>query len=227
MPRPNQIRQQIQNLADELIASGLCLEANPPVLREGRRGIERIGFANDARSGRAMRKYMDYEQTYQALATSRIFNMALRDGALIQMQYEFQNRRIARHRLAFNPAPYAPEEYPEEDVAEDASFRSRFDFTAISDRTVVPVPFRFDFDEPNAIDLEHPKSHLTLGQSEFCRIPVSAPLTPMQFMDFVLRNFYPSALRPAADGMATPSVSFPASITERERAVLHMQVPTR
>lgn len=223
MPRPSQIRQQIQTLADELIASGLCLEVNPPVLRPGRRGIERIGFAQDARSGRAMRKYMDYEKTYRTLAASRIFNMALRDGALIQMQYEFLNRRITRHRLAFNPAPYAPEEYPEEESA----FRSRFDFTAISDRNVVPVPFRFDFDEPNAIDLEHPKSHLTLGQSEFCRIPVSAPLTPMQFMDFVLRNFYPSALRPAADGMATPSVSFPASITERERSVLHIQVPTR
>lgn len=223
MPRPNQIRQQIQTLADELIASGLCLEANPPVLRTGRRGIEQIGFAQDARSGRAMRKYMDYEKTYQTLAASGIFNMALRDGALIQMQYEFLNRRITRHRLAFNPSPYAPREFPKADSA----FRSSFDFTAIPDKSGTPIPFRFDFDEPNAIDLEHPKSHLTLGQSEFCRIPVSAPLMPVQFMDFVLRNFYPSALRPAADGMATTSVSFPASITERERLVLHIQVPTR
>ena len=196
MPRPNQIRQQIQTLADELLASGLCLEANPPVLRRGRRGIERIGFAQDARSGKAMRKYMDYEQTYQTLAASRIFNMALRDGALIQMQYEFQNRRITKHRLAFNPAPYAPEEYPEE----DSTFRGRFDFTAISDRTVVPVPFRFDFDEPNAIDLEHPKSHLTLGQSEFCRIPVSAPLTPMQFMISSCAIFIPPPCAPQRMG---------------------------
>lgn len=70
MPRPNQIRQQIQTLADELIASELCLEENPPVLRKEHRGIKWIGFANDAHFSRAMRKYMDYEKTYQTLAAA-------------------------------------------------------------------------------------------------------------------------------------------------------------
>ena len=68
-------------------------------------------------------------------------------------------------------------------------------YADILDRRIVTVPFRFDFDnnQKTYIPIEHPISHLTLGQYKNCRIPVSSALTPYQFLTFVIRNFYHTA----------------------------------
>ncbi|MDE2699007.1 MAG: DUF2290 domain-containing protein, partial [Gemmatimonadota bacterium] len=73
--------------------------------------------------------------------------------------------------------------------------------------------------------LVHPKSHLTLGQYEDCRIPVTAPVTPLWFIDFILRNFYNTADERYTDDLFAQSDSFTESIHPDERGVVHMVVP--
>jgi hypothetical protein len=59
------------------------------------------------------------------------------------------------------------------------------------------TPLRFDYDSQDAsfVPVEHPRCHLHLGQFEGCRVPVSSPLCPTDFINFVLRNFYNSCFR--------------------------------
>ena len=94
-------------------------------------------------------------------------------------------------------------------------------------RNIVPFPLRFDYDvqENSHQELLHPKSHLTLGQYQNCRIPVTAPMTPIRFVDFVLRNFYHTAFIQYADGLPTFSESFDESISLSERNVVHVVTP--
>src|SRR5690606_9999259 len=111
-------------------------------------------------------------------------NMKLVDGALLQMMYSVQGDALLRHRLAFYPSPNL---LPFQDAA-DSYMRDEL-FVEIVQRRIVPFPLRFDFDgrENVHVDVCHPKSHLTLGDVKDCRIPVSAPLTPRWFLEFILR----------------------------------------
>jgi hypothetical protein len=94
-------------------------------------------------------------------------------------------------------------------------------------KNIVPFPIRFDYDTREGIykELEHPKSHLCLGQYENCRIPVSSPLTPFHFMQFILRNFYHTALQKYADRLPSFIHAFGETIVGDEKRVIHVQVP--
>jgi hypothetical protein len=88
-------------------------------------------------------------------------------------------------------------------------------------------PIRFDYDMREGIyqELEHPKSHLTLGQYENCRIPVSSPLTPFYFIQFILRNFYHTAHNKYADRLPRFGQIFDETIMAAEKQVIHIQIP--
>lgn len=70
-------------------------------------------------------------------------------------------------------------------------------------------------------------SHLTLGQYENCRVPVTAPLTPYWFVAFVLRNFYHTAFTCYAQDLPLFDNDFEETIDPTERSVIHVQVPLR
>ena len=156
------------------------------------------------------------------MVNARAYNVKMLDGALIQMMYVFSEGQVKRHRLAFFPAPHLeefqnnPEIYLTDEVYAD-----------VVARNIVPVPVRFDFDTKGDEELSttHPLSHLTLGQYQNCRIPVSAPVTPFRFIEFILRNFYHRAFALHAQALPTASEAFAATIRSRERRLLHLVVP--
>lgn len=124
--------------------------------------------------------------------------------------------------MAFFPAPKldefqsAPEWYLRDDVCVD-----------VVARTTTPTLLRFDYDarEGRHRPVTHPKSHLTLGRYEGCRIPVTAPLTPYRFIDFVLRNFYDTAQTCYSNGLPRSTTRFDDTIDASEKHVLHVAVP--
>jgi hypothetical protein len=121
--------------------------------------------------------------------------------------------------LAFFPSPNLdcfqndPEIYELDDIYAD-----------ILSKNIVTFPIRFDFDPANFTDVDHAKSHMTLGQYKNCRIPVSEPLTPALFIDFILRNFYNTAYRKYSDELQFCSDYFPKSISPNEQRVLHLNL---
>jgi hypothetical protein len=219
---PQKIKQQIDHLTGALIELGICDDQNAAVLKKTSAKGSEIAFLNSGAASVAL-KDRDYDDIYMELLAARAYNLKLLDGALVQMIYEFNGRTLTRHRLAFFPSPTL-EPFQQDP---DLYFQDVL-FLEIVSRRIVPFPVRFDFDGRDGVHraVEHPKSHLTLGHYEHCRIPVTSPLTPYWLIDFLLRNFYHSAFDLFADRLPRDTAYFEESIVPAERGVVHVCVPT-
>ena len=221
MPTPNQIRDQINELVRYLVEIDLADDQEFAFQRSMRGNLVQVTFEHDAHISTALRD-IPYDKIYQLLVQDRAYNVKMLDGALLQMMYEFTSGTLQRHRLAFFPAPHLeefqnnPEVYLEDEIYAD-----------VVAKNIVPFPMRFDYDarEGHHQELVHAKSHLTLGQYKNCRIPVTAPMTPFWFIDFILRNFYHSAFNRYADQLPARGGSFAESIHSSERGVVHVVIP--
>lgn len=180
---PDCVQQQISELINRLIVSGLSVKQFYPSVRQAPDGITLIGRKQS--SGIALRD-IPYEEVYKELDSTEAYDTKLVDGGLLVLQYKFSDEDgLIQHRLAYFPSPHlptvddAPELYKQDELYAD-----------VVARNVVRFPIRFDYAPKQAINLDHPASHLTLGQYENCRIPVTGPLSPNAFGVFVIRNFY-------------------------------------
>ena len=165
-----------------------------------------------------------YVNLYEKYMHGRIFNLAFVDGGLIQMQFLFSNQVLVKHRLAFLPSPYESlySQHPVDYIRDQPSNNS-------TGGVVVGVPLRFDFDvdayHRSTNSLLHPKSHFTLGNFPFCRVPVSSPLSPSTFIGFVLRNFYTIDSRDFSSELPKMTGSFESCANDLDRQVPHIVIP--
>ena len=218
---PGATLHQINRLIRHLVEVGLADDQQFAFRRE--KGFVEITFENAGYLSVAL-KDVPYADVYDIFARQRVFNAKLLDGALLQMMYAFTDGALERHRLAFFPAPHLerferdPDSYVEDQIYAD-----------IVARNVLPLPIRFDYDsrDDRHRDVAHPKSHLTLGEYDHCRIPVSAPLTPCWFIDFILRNFYQTCSSEFASSLPRFVGVFAESITPAERSVPHVTLPSQ
>jgi hypothetical protein len=220
-PTPKSVQRQIDDLVSKLIELGLSDDQNATVLKQTAKTTFEIRLPGGFTISTALRD-RSYEEVYEELAMARAYNLRLLDGAMVQMMYEFQDGALLRHRLAFFPSPrLTPFQESPEVYLQDALF------VEIVSRRIVPFPFRFDFDTRKGkfAELVHPKCHLTLGQYEDCRIPVTAPLTPRWFIDFILRNFYHTAFDQYAEKLPRHSTLFGTSIFPKEQEIIHVIAP--
>jgi len=139
------------------------------------------------------------------------------------MMYRFNNEVIETHRLAFFPSPYLDEfqNNPEIYITDEL-------YAEVIMRNIVPFPLRFDFDSRSEVvrELEHPVSHLSLGQYKNCRIPVSSALTPFYFISFILKNFYHTAYTKYCNNITTYKLEcFLPTLFPSEREVIHIMIP--
>lgn len=221
MPTPHQIEKQINELIKYLVETSLVDDQQFACQRSGKNDLVLVTF-DKAEHVSVSLKDRAYNEIYQDLAQERAYNAKMLDGALIQMMYTFADGTLQRHRLAFFPAPHLEEFQNHPDVYQDDEI-----YADVVAKDIVPVPVRFDYDvrDGHYRELVHPKSHMTLGNYENCRIPVTAPMTPLWFMDFILRNFYHTAFVRRADGLPAQHGSFAESIFPSERRVVHVVVP--
>jgi len=214
--------KQINALIGYLVERSLAHDQNYVFQRQLSATSVEVTFPQADRFSIAL-KNRAYPEVYDVLAAERAYVAKLPDGALIQMQYLFDRGELERHRLAFFPSPHLeefqnnPDVYLEDDIYAD-----------VVARNIVPFPIRFDFDCRHFVwkELEHPKSHLSLGQYQNCRIPVSAPISPACFIDFILRNFYSTAFNQYTDSLPKSPWCFNDSILLLEQSVLHIKIPT-
>ncbi len=221
MMTAHQIESQINRLIKFLVARGLVDDQRFAVQRRISGNLVQVTFGAADRVSVAMRD-RSYDQIYWSLVQERAYNVKMLDGALLQMMYVFGRGTLQQHRLAFFSAPHLEEFQNNPDI-----YLSDEIYADVVARNIVPFPLRFDYDarEDQYRELLHPKSHLSLGQYENCRIPVTAPLTPYRFLDFVLRNFYHTASASHMESLPKQDGSFPESILPSERGVVHIGIP--
>jgi len=222
MPEPSAILRQINRLIAALMEVGLSSHQKPCFQRAVGPGPgTEVTFAGAEAVSVAL-KNRSYREIYDHLAKENAYLLKLPDGALIQMMYRFAGDELAQHRLAFFPSPYLEEfqNHPEIYLRDEI-------YADIVARNIVPFPIRFDFDgrEGTHVELDHPQSHLTLGQYQNCRIPVSRPLTPFRFLEFILRNFYHTAHRKYAEKLPHFPEFFENTLLTAERRIVHVTIP--
>ena len=222
-PRPHRrVLQEITAISRFLLESGLADDYNAAY--ESKHGASRYLIEyRDMVGDSPILTETRYDEVYRVNRASRRFNFRMLDGAMIQMQYEFFRDQLVRHRLAFVPSP---------DLLDFQNNRELYVreplYADVVDERVVTVPLRFDYDVREGVprELEHPKSHLTLGEYKLCRIPVTAAVTPNAFMAFILRSFYNAAAASVDTQLPSPALRFAECIADAERRVVHIGVPT-
>ena len=217
---PNGVIRNITALTSKLIELSLCNEQNFPTSAVAGTAVD-VSFSGGGSYGIAL-KNVPYVDIYMTLLGARAYNFRMVDGALLQMSYAFRDGRLVKHRLAFFPSPDLTEFQNSPEVYESDEI-----YAEITLKNIVPFPVRFDFDASDDVYLElhHPRSHLTLGQYANCRIPVSAPMPPGAFVDFVLRNFYNTAHRKYCDELPNCDEWFDDTISQAEEGVIHLRLP--
>lgn len=175
---------QLQEVIGRLIQCGLSVKQFHPVLKQERTGKSIGSIAGGSTS--APLRNIPYNAIYLDLERNDCYHVKFPDGALLLFQYSFdKDDSLVKHRLGFFP----PSDLP---TIEEAPHLYENDelYGDILLNRIVRFPIRFDFDPQNARDIIHPHSHLTFGQFDNCRIPVSHPITPYSFSLFILTNFY-------------------------------------
>lgn len=224
MSAPARRIMQIKNDLDRIIAylleNGICDDSNFSIIKPIGQGWE-VTFSGAEHISMALDD-IEYSEIYHELAEKRSYNIKLIDGGLIQLMYRFKESTLLQHRLAYYPSADLrsfqndPDAYMIDDI-----------FLDIVRRRIIPFPVRFDFDNRNNIhvDVSHPQSHLTLGDLNGCRIPVTSPLTPRWFVEFILRNFYQTNEYDFVSGLPNHLTQFEESITLNERNLIHVNIP--
>lgn len=214
------IKNDVDGIITNLIERGLGDDANFSVLDQSGdvtdvtfRGAEHISFAMDD---------IDYTDLHRELSSRRSYNLKLLDGGLLQLMYRFRGDNLIQHRLAYYSSPNlrAFQDDP------DAYMRDEL-FVDIISRRIIPFPLRFDFDSREGVyrDVSHPKSHLTFGDIKDCRVPVTSPLTPRWFAEFILRNFYQTERHDFVGRLPKHVIHFGPTISENERQMIHLAIP--
>jgi hypothetical protein len=223
MSSPNQIKKEIDSLVGYLVEKGLSIDQNFALRRDlGGFRVE-ITFAQATHVSAALGD-LSYPEIYDHLAQERAYNVRLPDGALLQLMYTFTNKTLERHRLAFFPSPHLVEFQSNSEI-----YINEHPYVDIVAKNIVVFPLRFDYDCREGVPrvVEHPKAHLTLGQYRNCRIPVTAPLAPGMFVDFVLRHFYHTAHRRYANDLPAGTTIFKNTIIAAEERLIHVRLPGR
>jgi len=206
------IYNQINTITSKLILVGLSVEQNFPSLKD-----ESIYISGKQDLAIAL-KNIEYKKIYEVLEKEKNYNIKMIDGALIQFMYMFEGQELMKYRLAFFPSPSLEEFQNNSEIYETDEI-----YADVIAKNIIPAPIRFDYDPDNFTNLEHPSSHLTIGQYQNCRIPVSIPITPNIFMDFILRNFYHTAQNKYMDTLSFDKVVlFENCIEDEEKNLVHV-----
>lgn len=213
------VRNQLRDIFSRLIETNLSVKQFYPKEQHLVGGGICIG---NLPLGSISLKDISYEEIYTEIESNDGYHIKLPDGGLLIFQYTFSGSgQIAKHRLCYFPSfelptiDEAPHLYENDELYGDVVLKK-----------LVRFPIRFDYDPDSHKDVEHPKSHLTLGQYENCRIPVNAAVSPNAFVMFLLRNFYSRSYRKnknKLDKKPVPIQSMP-TVTEAERRIAYFMI---
>lgn len=180
MMKPKNILKEVKNITTELIRVGLADEFSNPILNDNNVCWNRCSDISISM------KNIPYKDIYRKIISDKNFNFKFPDGGVIQLLYNFDSDGLLKHRLAFFPSPDFEEFQNNPDIYNNDEL-----YGDVVDRQVMPVIVRIDYNRYEVeSEIHHPYCHLTLGQYKNCRIPVDKPVSPIQFVTFILENFY-------------------------------------
>ncbi len=214
-------RDEINQITRQLIELGLSDDQNFAVLKEVHADCFEVTYDSDTGISYALKNH-PYPEIYAEIKTNRDYNISLPDGGLIQLQYRFDQDEVIKHRLGFFPSPDLSEFQNDPAIYEEDLV-----YADVISSYVMTTPLRFDFDAAAFVEGEHPKSHVTIGQYQNCRIPVRSALGPSKFVEFILASFYNTAFQSYSDQIIKSGLLHPETITPVEAKRVHFSMECR
>lgn len=213
---PQNVRQQLQDIYSRLILTNLSVKQFSPKELNLCGGRVSIGSLTH---GSISLRDVSYEAIYTEIEMNDGYHIKFPDGGLLIFQYIFDcKRKLEKHRLCYFPSPTLP-------TVDEAPHLYENDelYGDIIQKKLIRFPIRFDYEPGNHKDVDHPASHLTLGQFENCRIPVDGAVSPNAFVMFLLRNFYSRSYRKNKNKLDKRPchISTMSTLTKAERRISH------
>lgn len=217
MIKPKEIISQIERLTGCLIENSFSCDYNFSSIKPYSEGFTIISWDKEANISETFDTNLSYKEVYDICRERRYFTLLLVDEAIIQFYYKFKDGVLLNHRIAFLPSPYLEEFQNNPDLYIDDLI-----YAEVINKSLVPSPIRFDYDKKSFVDMEHPQSHMTIGQYQNCRIPVKSALTPFQFINLIFNNFYNKVLLNTEVSDKCNEICFGDSITASESNLVHI-----
>lgn len=218
---PRLILGEVRALTFHMIDVGLADQYRLPSLLVGHGRISQVTTTPPVDS--SVLDEEDYRTLYNSQVEQGAFNFVFPDLALCQMSYEFDGGVLVRHRLSYLPSPdlnpYLSDPKP---------YLYGMRFVEMVGPQALAVPLRFDFDSRSGVarPVEHPITHVSLGQYQNSRIPVSGPVSPAAFWNFLVRCFYSAPDHPVQPYTRDPSNHFGRTIMHEEEVGTWVSVPS-
>lgn len=209
---------EINAITGKLIEAGMCDSQKFARLKQISTTHTEVSFETSGNFSLMLRN-IPYAEMYEEIKRSQDYNIAMADGALIQLQYIFEDEEVVQHRLAFLPSPNLTVYQNDPEIYENDII-----FAEAVARNIVTTPIRFDFDRNSFVADEHPMAHCTIGQYKNCRIPISSAVSPYRFCEFVLGSFYNTAYRDFRAVLGASGIMHPSTITRNEQQKIHMNL---
>lgn len=212
------LEHSIQSIIHLLVEHGAADRFTMPSVSSSNKFTGDIGFHDEIDISSVLRG-QPYSQLYSAMVQREMFHVLLPDGGLLQFMYKVRLGKVAKHRLAFYPAPdLRPFDSDVLSYLQDSIWGH------VVSEFHMPVVLRFDYDASEAafVPFVHSFSHLTLGQYPRCRIPVSGPMTPWAFARLILRNFYGRCFDSLRSDRVFDNVRFERSLIPSEEQATHL-----
>ncbi|MCM1270290.1 MAG: DUF2290 domain-containing protein [Ruminococcus flavefaciens] len=134
----------------------------------------------------------DYKKTFIIASENRDFDIMLEDGSLFQFTSRNENdiHYSFLHRIEKNMSfdefynLYATDENID-------TIEQDYEYYLSGDKEeLYTCPIRYDVAENEYIKMHHAYAHLHIGIETDIRIPVDKILSPMHFVDFVIKHMY-------------------------------------
>jgi hypothetical protein len=223
MALKNIFQKEIQTILVKFIEEWLTVDSNYSIINWNCiewKGYKGISYAL---------KNMSYDIIYNEMLTKRDFTFLMLDGWIIQMMYEFSKdgKDIIKHRLAYYPNMNIQNYGASPEWYEEDHFWNQLFSEMMYEKPVV-VPVRFDYS--NSIDCfvewDHPYSHVTMGGYKNCRIANSWVISPLLFIQFVLKSFYFEKYKEIFNGKTFFKVKYKGktTITKLESKDIHFNI---
>ena len=134
----------------------------------------------------------DYKKTFIVASEIRDFDIMLEDGSLFQFTARNENdiHYSFLHRIEKNMSfdeffnKYATDENIDT-IGQDYEY-----YLAGDKEALYTCPIRYDVAETEYAEMYHAYAHLHIGIETDIRIPVDKVLSPMHFVDFVIKHMY-------------------------------------
>ena len=184
MLTPATLRTSIDNLLDTIMNAGFAVLRQPVICLGSGRQIQ-VRWPSTSKPVEMSSRYGSVNE-YITQLDNMAYSAILMDGSIVQLDYGVSAGEIVRHRLAFYPCPFEIEA----NLLEEFSLRDVIEASMTLDLVHLRAPVRFDYAPETERD-DHPASHVHFNHEE-CRLAVSSPVSPVGFIRFIAKNFYPA-----------------------------------